>query len=193
MPFSHNPKTPGDLLESQDWNVALDAIVDLFAKFQNGAAGHGHSGVGEDAPQIATTGLVDAAVTDNKLAANAVTASKIASNAIAGSKIQSNAISTNKIANGAITAAKLAAGVAADIGISVTSAIASGSQIPVPSGFLRSECVFFATVKLLDKSGGGSNFNYNFSINSDGTITTNNSSNLTVTFSAIAFGKKGGW
>ena len=84
MPFSHIPKNPGDLIKSEDWNKTLDAMVELFGKF-DAVAGHGHSGSGENGPPITEAG--------------------IAANAISNLKIQDGAVSANKIANGSITAA----------------------------------------------------------------------------------------
>ncbi|MCB0521306.1 MAG: hypothetical protein H6577_05830 [Lewinellaceae bacterium] len=165
MPFSHVPKNPGDLIKSQDWNEALDAVVALFAKF-NGGAGHQHSGSGEDAPPIGTSGIAD------------------------------NAVSTAKIQNAAVTAAKLAAGVIPQIGIAVTGGLSHGQNIPVPAGFAVNECVFFATLNSVpqdefvkitwDNTGKISIWKQVPFLNQPGVA----GSSLA---SGIAFGKKGGW
>ncbi|MEO1261093.1 MAG: hypothetical protein AAFZ15_19990 [Bacteroidota bacterium] len=162
MPFNHVPKNPGDLIKSEDWNEALDAIVALFAKF-NAGSGHKHSGSGEDAPPIETNGVAD------------------------------NAITTQKIRNSAVTAQKLAAGLIPEIGVASTQGMAAnGASIPVPSGFKRSECIFFASIKHLQKTSGNQTFTSSISWDDDGKVTINGD-NIGTAFAGLAIGKKGGW
>ena len=123
MPFSHVPKNPGDLIKSEDWNDALDAIADLFSKF-NDATGHTHSGSGEGGPPITETGIAD--------------------NAISNAKIQDGTITTAKVAPGSF---------ARDIGIAIMPSVSNGATIPPPAGFTPQECIFFATAKFVSNGG----------------------------------------
>ncbi|MGB8698136.1 MAG: hypothetical protein WCD18_01860 [Thermosynechococcaceae cyanobacterium] len=77
MAFTPEIKNPGDLVKSQDWNDAMQAIVALFTKFDQ-AAGHLHSGAAEDAPPITQAGVADNAISTNKLQDAAVTLGKLA-------------------------------------------------------------------------------------------------------------------
>lgn len=176
MPFSHIPKNPGDLIKSDDWNKALNAVVDLFAKFN--AAGHKHTGVGEDAPQIAEAG--------------------IANNAISNAKIQNGAVSNAKIQDGAVTLNKVAAGIfARDIGLTFVLTLSNGQSIPPPSGFTAGECIFFVAVTSASYSGGAFNasWNYTVKVNASGVVTvaTGGTGSLNITVSGLALAKKGGW
>ena len=140
MPFSHTPKNPGDLIKSDDWNQALNAVAELFVKFDN-AAGHTHSGSGEDGPPIGEAGIAN------------------------------NAISNTKIQDGAITAAKVAAGTfARNIGISIMPSVGNGQTIPPPSGFTPQECVFFATAKFVSNAA-QPNWSYNVTVDATGKVT----------------------
>ena len=166
MPFSHIPKNPGDLIKSDDWNKALNAVVDLFAKFN--AAGHKHTGVGEDAPQIAEAG--------------------IANNAISNAKIQDGAVTLNKVAAGIF---------ARDIGLTFVLTLSNGQSIPPPSGFTAGECIFFVAVTSASYSGGAfnSSWNYTVKVNAAGGVTVAPGGNgtLNITVSGLALAKKGGW
>lgn len=179
MPFTPETKNPGDLIRSADWNAALTAIAQLFAKLDQ-AGGHSHTGAFEDGPQIGANGLADNAVTANKVAANAVTAAKIAS----------AAVTADKIANAAVTAAKLAAGVIPQIGIAVTNGLQNGQSIPVPSGFAREECIFMVALKWINLSGAGDPV-VNCSVNAQGLVSAAPSDRVVAV--GVAFGKKGGW
>ncbi len=136
MPFTYDDKSPGDLIKSEDWNLAMAAIVALFGKLDP-TSGHNHDGTAENAPVISENGIADdaiisekintgavieaklannavssakieaGAVIQNKLADDSVSATKIKSNAVTTSKIQNNAVNTNKILNNAITGAKI--------------------------------------------------------------------------------------
>ena len=145
MPFSHIPKNPGDLIKSEDWNNALDAIVDLFGKF-NDATGHTHSGSGEGGPPIAEAG--------------------IANNAISNAKIQDGAVSVSKVAAGTFSR---------DIGIAIMPSVGNGQTIPPPSGFTAQECIFFATAKFVSNGGSAAwNYNVTVDATGKVTIAVSN-------------------
>src|SRR5947209_4517792 len=150
MPFSHIPKNPGDLIKSEDWNSALDAIVNLFTKFNN-ATGHSHSGSSEeDGPPINEVG--------------------IAAGAITNAKIQDGAVSATKIQNGAITDAQVAAGTfSRDIGIAFVATLSTGQTIPPPSGFTAQECIFFAAVTSANSNITLGSWSYTVKVSSAGT------------------------
>jgi hypothetical protein len=147
MPFTPEIKNPGDLVKSKDWNEALQAIAVLFAKLDP-ATGHLHTGAAEDAPPIQQNGIADNAVVTSKFADGAVTEVKLQDNAVSIAKLQDNAVSNSKIQDGAVTLNKVAAGIIpANIGITVTLSLTNGASIPIPNGFTKEECVFFAFVK----------------------------------------------
>lgn len=162
MPFSHVPKNPGDLIKSEDWNQALDAIAALFAKF-NAGSGHQHSGTGEDAPPIGTGGIAD------------------------------NSITTAKIQNAAITAAKLAVGTVPTIGVASTQGMSTNDAlIPVPAGFARNECIYYAALKYVVKNANPNTFTSAVSWDSNGKVTIIGDG-AGVVVAGLAIGKKGGW
>jgi len=174
MPFSHIPKNPGDLIKSEDWNKALNSIVDLFAKFDK-VAGHAHSGSGEDGPPIKEAG--------------------IANNSISNVKIQDGAVSATKIQNGAITAAQVAAGTfSREIGIAFVLSLTSGQNIPPPSGFTPQECIFFVAATSVNVNvGTGASWNYTVKVNGSGTVTIIKAANINISVSGLAMAKRGGW
>ncbi|MBR1494255.1 MAG: hypothetical protein IJ601_04320 [Acidaminococcaceae bacterium] len=111
------------------------------------------------AEKIAASSVIAA-----KIASNAVTAAKIAANAVTSAKIAANAITADKIAAGAITADKLAAGVITadkifaagyevrasvlktdNISTPSNSTASNGAQIPIPSGYTESQCIWGIT------------------------------------------------
>lgn len=181
--------------------------------------GHQHTGGDEEGPQIAEAGLAnnavstakiqDLAITAAKIATNAVTAAKIADGAVGSSELQSNAVSTvkiannavstakiannavstAKIANAAVTAAKIASGVIPQIGVAVTEGMENDEFIPVPSGYSRSECVFFAALKYINVPNEGIIINTN--VSSQGKITISQPGFAVLM--GLALGKKGGW
>lgn len=141
MPFSHTPKNPGDLIKSEDWNNALDAIVDLFNKF-NDATGHTHSGAGEDGPPIAEAGIANNAITNEKILDGTITAAKVAPGSFAR-----------------------------DIGIAIMPSVTTGATIPPPAGFTPQECIFFATAKFVSVGAGTVSWNYNITVDATGKVT----------------------
>lgn len=172
MPFSHTPKNPGDLIKSDDWNKALNAVVELFGKFDK-AAGHSHNGTLENGPQIPEAG--------------------IANNAVSNAKIQDNAITANKILDGTITAQKVVAKTfSRDVGIAVMTSISNGQTIPPPAGFTAQECLFFATAKFVSFGGGTANWNYNITVDATGKVTVA-TTNIGVVVVGMSMAKKGGW
>lgn len=173
MPFSHTPKNPGDLIKSEDWNKALNAIVELFGKF-SAVAGHQHSGSGEDAPQIKEAG--------------------IANNAITAVKILDGAVTAAKIPNGSITAAKVAAGTfSRDIGIAIMTSVTNGVTLPPPAGFTVQECIFFATAKFVNHPGGTAAWSYNITVDGNGKVTIAANGNVGIAAVGFAMAKRGGW
>ena len=178
MPFSHVPKNPGDLIKSEDWNNALDAIVDLFNKFNN-ATGHTHSGSDESGPPIPEAG--------------------IANNAVTNGKIQDGAISNTKIQDGTITTAKVAPGsFSRDIGIALAPTLSNGQTIPPPTGFTAQECIFFVAVTSATTNVnipfGGGNFTASYTVKVGPTgVVVIGANNMTVTVAGLALAKRGGW
>jgi hypothetical protein len=171
MPFTNIPKNPGDLIKSEDWNKTLTALVELFGKFDK-VTGHQHSASGEDAPQIKEAG--------------------IAANAVSNAKILDGAITNNKIQAGTITSDRVAAGTfARNIGIAIMPTVSNGQTIPPPSGFLASECIFFAAAKFVSNAGVAT-WSYNVSVDANGKVTIG-ASNVTVAATGLAMAKKGGW
>lgn len=210
MPFSFTPKSRGDLIKSQDWNEAMSAIVALFEKF-NQATGHRHTGATEDAPAIQQNGIADNAVAESKLQNGAVTQDKIGDLAISTAKIQDGAVTETKIQNGAVTTAKIGNlavstaqiqdgavtlskiapdAVSPNIGITVTQGLTNGVSVPIPTGFTKAECVFFAIPKFINTRDVNL-FVCQINTENPGVILATPEGNITATGVAIA--KKGGW
>ena len=191
MPFTPDPPFPkqqGHTVRSEDWNDAMNAIAELFNKF-NPTSGHRHTGAPEDAPPIQQAGIADNAVTESKIANLAVSTAKLLDGAVNTAKLGNLAVSTAKIQDGAVTFNKIAPGaVTPNIGITITQGLANNASIPIPSGFTKAECVFFAIPKLLIIPDGG--ITLICSVRADGTVSATQG-NLTVT--AVAIAKKGGW
>lgn len=109
MPFSFTNKSAGDLIRSQDWNIAMAAIVALYDKI-NGSTGHRHTGGPEDGPQIPSAGLQDLAVLTQKLADLAVTTQKLADLSVTNQKLANTSVDGSKIANSSVGSAHIIAG-----------------------------------------------------------------------------------
>ena len=197
MAFTPETKNPGDLVKSKDWNEAMLAIAALFAKL-DAAAGHQHTGTLEDAPPLSQNGIADNAIVTSKLTDGAITPEKLQDNAVGVAKLQDGAVSNSKLQDGSVTLNKLAAGVIpGNIGIAITNALGNGSSIPIPSGFVKAECVFFAYVKAVLAADA---IPYNCLVN-DGVVRivreavanpgTPVTSNIFVT--GVALAKRGGW
>ncbi len=173
MPFSHIPTNPGDLIKSEDWNKALNAMVELFGKFDK-AAGHAHTGSGENGPPINEAG--------------------IANNAISNLKIQDGAISAAKIQNGAITAAQVAAGTfSLNFGIAFVLTLSDSQTIPPPSGFTPQECIFFVAVTSVQVTAALASWSYTVKVSAAGTVSIVKANTMNITVSGLALAKKGGW
>ena len=80
----------GDPIRSSDWN---DTQIMAREALQN----HDHSGEGDNAKPIGTSGIQDGAITAAKLADGAVTKEKLAAGAIEVTSIQDNSITSDKI------------------------------------------------------------------------------------------------
>jgi hypothetical protein len=78
----------------------------------------------------------------------------------------------------------------AGIGFASTS-LSDGQMIPVPAGFSREECVFFAAIKYLNIPNDGSNFIVNCTVDKNGKV--NASPDGRVVAAGFAIAKKGGW
>jgi hypothetical protein len=96
-----------------------------------------------------TAQIQDRAVTTAKIASGAVTNSKIAANAISTAKIRDQAVTTSKIADGAVNLSKIASNTIPDIGIAVTDFLQHGQSVPIPTGFQKSDCIFYVALKYL--------------------------------------------
>ena len=104
-------------------------------------------------------------------------------------------ITTAGIADGAVTAAKLAAGAIKQIGVAFKADMLDGDQIPIPAGFVESECIFFAAISGYGRTGGGAGAaNFTGKVETIGRlikITTTGSINVSAL--GVALAKKGGW
>jgi hypothetical protein len=77
-------------------------------------------------------------------------------------------------------------------GIGFASAsLSHGQMIPVPTGFTREECVFFAAIKFLNIPTDGNRFIANCTVDQTGKVSVSDDSRVMVAGLAIA--KKGGW
>ena len=77
-------------------------------------------------------------------------------------------------------------------GIGFASAsISDGQMIPVPTGFTREECVFFAAIKYLNIPNNGNSIIANCTVDKTGKVTVSPDSGVMAAGLAIA--KKGGW
>jgi len=186
MPFTPDPpfpKSSGDAIRSKDWNDVANAISALFSKLSQ-TTGHQHTGTAEDAPPIPQTGLAN----------NAVAEVKIQNGAVSEAKIRDLAVATGKIQDGAVTAAKMAAGVIPpNIGVVVAKGLQHNQSIPVPAGFARNECIFYAAIKWMniDTTSPTTANVYSCSVDEAGKLTIDPADRIVAMGLAIA--RKGGW
>jgi hypothetical protein len=101
------------------------------------------------------------------------------------------AVNARTIANGAVTLSKIAPGVIRDIGITVIPFISHNQTIPVPTGFDRSECIFFAALKSFTIFTTTSTALAFCIVDDGGRVITSDPQRVVAT--GIALAKKGGW
>jgi len=116
----------------------------------------------------------------------------LANGTVGSDQLAAGAVIAAKIADKAVTLSKIAAGVLPpNIGVTVTTGLQDGQSIPVPTGFTRGECVFFAALKYLLVDPANQRTVYNCSADGQGKVS------VTPKGSAVAVGvalaKKGGW
>ncbi|NEP35884.1 hypothetical protein [Moorena sp. SIO3B2] len=92
--------------------------------------------------------------------------------------------------NGDLNVTGNIAGRLAALGIATASSLTHGQSIPVPQGFTRDECLFFATIKYLNFRA-GEDILVNCSADANGTITATPEGKVAAKGYAIA--QKGGW
>ncbi|NEQ89132.1 MAG: hypothetical protein F6K26_57460, partial [Moorea sp. SIO2I5] len=92
--------------------------------------------------------------------------------------------------NGNLNVTGSIAGRLAGLGIATASSLTHGQSIPVPEGFTRDECLFFATIKYLNFRA-GEDILVNCSADANGTITATPEGKVAAKGYAIA--QKGGW
>ncbi|NEN97685.1 MAG: hypothetical protein F6K50_19785 [Moorea sp. SIO3I7] len=92
--------------------------------------------------------------------------------------------------NGDLNVTGSIAGRLAGLGIATASSLTHGQSIPVPEGFTRDECLFFATIKYLNFRA-GEDILVNCSADANGTITATPEGKVAAKGYAIA--QKGGW
>ena len=101
---------------------------------------------------VTTEKIADKNVTTPKIADKNVTTEKIADNSVTTPKIADGSVTTPKILDKSVTLEKLADYVVgiilkkSDIQV-ITGEVANGGTIPLPNGFLESECKWFAGIK----------------------------------------------
>jgi hypothetical protein len=136
--------------------------------------------------------LADNSVTSAKLADGSVTAAELANGSVTTNKIVNRSVTTSELADGAVTKAKIAAGVLPrDIGVVVASGLTNDQMIPVPSGFSRSDCIFYAAIKWLNIDTDGSSAIMGCKVDPQGRISASPADRVVAMGLAIA--KKGGW
>ena len=125
---------------------------------------------------------------------NAVAEAKIQAGAVSEAKIRDLAVATAKIQDGAVTAAKMAAGVIPpNIGVVVARGLQHNQSIPVPAGFARSECIFYAAIKWMniDTTSPNTANPYSCSVDETGRLTIDPADRIVAMGLAIA--RRGGW
>jgi hypothetical protein len=169
---------------------------------------------------VTSRSIADGVVTELKLADNAVTSRAIADQAIASEKLANNAVTSRGIApadagidqtlgtgsgiktghikDQAVTLDKIAPGIIpGNVGIAVTPGLSHDASIPIPSGFTREECVFFAFLKAITSPGLDNGFNCQATPSPEGKVVifdlVNASPILNAAATGVAIAKKGGW
>ena len=110
---------------------------------------------------------------------------------VGSDQLTAQAVTNAKIADQAVTLNKIAPGVLPpDVGITVIQAMTHGQTIPVPRGFQKSDCAFFAAIKFLNIDVSQSRI-YNCGVDSDGKVSTNDPNRVGIM--GVAMAKRGGW
>jgi len=100
-------------------------------------------------------------------------------------------VGTEQLAAQAVTLAKLAPDVLAHIGVAVSAGLQHDQSVPIPSGFDRSECIFYVALKYVliePELGRVAMF---CTVDSSGKVSTSDPGRIVVM--GLAIGKKGGW
>jgi hypothetical protein len=158
---------PGDLIRAEHWNG-------IQRQVRNGLRTHRHTRVAgtvindavttDEAPQVSTAEIADAAVTAAKLAPGAitttalpdgaVTTAKLADGAVTNAKLATGSITAALIQNGAITAAKLSFQTVNSGGATLgpSSTVEQVVQTAAPS---TKTTIYFPTLAIVGSTGSG--------------------------------------
>jgi hypothetical protein len=113
----------------------------------------------------------------------------LARRSVGSNQLATGAVTRVKIADGAVTLSKMAPGVIRDMGVTVTD-LQNGQSIPLPTGFDRSECVFYVALKAFVFDPVFGRQAVICRVDGNGRVT---SSEHGVRVTGVAMAKKGGW